>query len=60
MQVKTGRGEIASHMCPVSCEQIQPTHATRWRTPGQRVYGRAPKAAPELQRSIFILGFSDF
>ena len=22
MQVKTGRGEIASHMCPVSCEQI--------------------------------------
>ncbi len=25
-QVKTGRGEIASHMCPVSCEQIQPLH----------------------------------
>ena len=22
-QVKTGWGEIASHMCPVSCEQIQ-------------------------------------
>jgi hypothetical protein len=21
-QVKTGWGEIASHMCPVSCEQI--------------------------------------
>ena len=29
-RVKTGWGEFASHMCPVSCEQIQADDGSLW------------------------------